>query len=47
VDFRADWINMSNCDKHRLTEKQLKWLKAPKNTKGCAECLAQLEAEEH
>lgn len=38
---------MSNCDEHRLTEKQLKWLKAPKNTKGRAECLAQLEVEEH
>ncbi|KAF8238522.1 hypothetical protein L208DRAFT_1207351, partial [Tricholoma matsutake] len=47
VDFHADWINMSNCDEHCLTEKQLKWLKAPKNTKGCAERLAQLEVEEH
>jgi hypothetical protein len=47
VDFCADWINMSNCDKHCLTEKQLKWLQAPNNTKGRAECLAQLEVEEH
>ena len=47
MDFHADWINMSNCNEHHLAEKQLKWLKAPKNTKGCAEHLAQLEVEEH
>jgi hypothetical protein len=34
TDFRADWVDMSHSDEYRLVEKELKWLKAPKKTKG-------------
>jgi hypothetical protein len=34
TDFRADWMDMARSDEHRLVEKELKWLKAPKKTKG-------------
>ena len=34
TDFCADWVDMSHSDEYRLVEKELKWLKAPKKTKG-------------
>ena len=46
-DIRADWVDMSHCNEHRLVEKQLEWLKKPKKTKGRAEQLAQLDEEEN
>ena len=46
-DFRVDWKDMSHCDKHRLVEKQLEWLKKPKKMKGCTEQLAKLDEEEN
>jgi hypothetical protein len=46
-DFRADWVDMSRCDEHRLVEKQLEWLKKTKKTKGRAERLAELDEEEN
>ncbi|KAJ7689378.1 hypothetical protein B0H17DRAFT_1134965 [Mycena rosella] len=45
VNFKATWIDMSRTDKHRLTEKQLKWLRTPWNTKGREEHLQPLEEE--
>ena len=46
TDFHSDWLEMSHCDEHRLIERQLKWYKAPKKTKGWNEWLAQLAEEE-
>ncbi|KAJ7678816.1 hypothetical protein B0H17DRAFT_1139210 [Mycena rosella] len=46
VEFKAAWIDMDRTDEHRLVEKQLKWLRAPKNTKGRDEHLQLLEEEE-
>ena len=34
TDFCADWMDMARSDEHRLVEKELKWLRAPKKTKG-------------
>ena len=47
TDFRADWLDMSRVDEHRLVEKELKWLKAPANTKGRTERLAEIAEEAH
>ena len=46
TDFRADWVDMSHSDEYRLVEKELKWLKAPKKTKGRNERLAEIAEEE-
>jgi hypothetical protein len=46
VDFKAAWIDMSRTDEHRVVEKQLKWLRTPRNTKGREEHLQLLEEEE-
>ena len=47
TDFRADWMDMARSDEHRLVEKELKWLKAPKKTKGRNERLAEIAKEEN
>ncbi|CAK5263800.1 unnamed protein product [Mycena citricolor] len=44
-DFRATWVDLSKSDDHRLTEKQLRWLRKPKNTKNRDERLTQLDQE--
>ncbi|KAG6912376.1 hypothetical protein DXG01_015053, partial [Tephrocybe rancida] len=44
-DMKKDWIDLSRCDEHRLIEKELHWLKAPKNTKGRTERLAEIAEE--
>ncbi|KAJ7453245.1 hypothetical protein B0H11DRAFT_1741442 [Mycena galericulata] len=46
VDFKAAWLDMVRTDEHRLVEKQLKWLRTARNTKGREEHLLQLEEEE-
>jgi hypothetical protein len=38
---------MGCCDEHRLVEKELKWLKAPKKTKGRNERLAEIAEGEN
>lgn len=45
TDFRADWLDMSRIDEHRLVEKELRWLKTPANTKGRTERLAEIAEE--
>jgi SWIM zinc finger len=45
-DLRADWLDMSHVDEHRLIEKELRWLKAPAKTKGRTERLAEIAEEE-
>ena len=47
TDFRADWMDMAQSDEHWLVEKELKWLKAPKKTKGHNEQLAKIAKEEN
>ena len=46
VDFKADWLDMSCTDEHRLVMKELKLWKTPANTKGRAERLAEIAEEE-
>ena len=46
VDFKADWLDMSRTDEHRLVMKELKLRKTPANTKGRAERLAEIAEEE-
>lgn len=46
TDIRSMWLDMSRCDELRLMDKQLKCLKSARNTKGRAEGLELLEAEE-
>ncbi|KAJ7247186.1 hypothetical protein B0H12DRAFT_986192, partial [Mycena haematopus] len=46
VDFKVAWLDMGRKDEHRLVEKQLKWLKTDRNTKGREEHLRLLEEEE-
>ncbi|KAG6904192.1 hypothetical protein DXG01_011819, partial [Tephrocybe rancida] len=45
-DLKKDWLDFSRTDEHRMTEKELHYLKAPKNTKGRSERLAQIAEEE-
>ncbi|KAJ7743489.1 hypothetical protein DFH07DRAFT_749939, partial [Mycena maculata] len=46
VDMKSMSLDMSRSDEHRLTERQLKCLKSARNTKGRAERLELLEAED-
>ena len=46
TDCRADWVDMSHSDEYCLI-KELKWLKAPKTTKGRSEQLAEIADEEN
>ena len=46
TDFCADWVDMSHSDEYCLGEKELKWLKAPKKTKGHNKRLAEITEEE-
>jgi SWIM zinc finger len=45
TDFRADWVDMSRVDEHHLIKKELRWLKAPANTKGRTKRLAEIAEE--
>ncbi|KAJ7810341.1 hypothetical protein B0H13DRAFT_1504446, partial [Mycena leptocephala] len=47
ADFKAAWVDMSRPDDIRLADKQLKWLRKPRNTKGREEHLQLLEEEEN
>jgi len=44
-EFQAQWIDMSKPDEQRNIEQQLTVLKSAKKSKGCAEKLAELEAD--
>ncbi|KAL0056633.1 hypothetical protein AAF712_016760, partial [Marasmius tenuissimus] len=44
-EAKAGWVSMSRTDEHRLVETELRWRKAPKNTKGRTEHLEMVEAE--
>lgn len=46
TDFRQDWLDMGHSDEHRLVEKELRWLKAPAQTKGRSERLAEIAEEQ-
>ncbi|KAJ7818591.1 hypothetical protein B0H14DRAFT_2520386 [Mycena olivaceomarginata] len=46
VDVKADWVDKSRSDEHQLVAKELHLRRTAANTKGRAEAIAQVEAEQ-